>query len=256
MDSMESQVMTGTCLNCGCEFNGRYCTSCGQSSKTGPLTVRKMLEGTFKGFIDFDKPLYRTLIGLTIRPGSMISEYVEGKRVGYANPIKYCLSISTLLVLLNRFRGTILQAANQSMSADPAVVGPAAEFLHRYNEINNSILPYSHLISMLMMPVLAGFLYLVFRKSKRSLADQMAFGCFAVGHSALLSITILVFNLHRYIFDAVVFLINVGPPLYIAWAAAGFNRDRIIPGFARGLLAYGLFLGVIVALIILVVLLR
>lgn len=217
------------------------------------MTVRTMLEGTFKGLIDFDKPLYRTLIGLTVRPGSVISEYVEGKRAGYTNPVKYCLSISALLIVLVKLRGSIVEVASRSISADPTAAEPAAEFLRQYNEINNSIQPYSHVISLMMMPVLAGFLYLMFRKSKRSFADHMAFGCFAVSHVAFLNIVILAFNLHHYIFDAVVVLINVGPPIYITWAAVVFNRDRVVPGVLRSLLAYGLFLGVIVILMILVV---
>lgn len=245
--------MTGTCLNCGSEFNSWYCASCGQSSKTGPLTARTMLEGALKGLIDFDQPLYRTLIGLTIRPGSVISEYVEGKRTGYANPVKYYLSISALLIVLVQLRGSIVEVASRSMSADSAAAEPAAEFLRQYNEINNSIQPYSHVISLVMMPVLAGFLYLVFRKSKRSFADHLAFGCFAVGHVGFLNIAILAFNLHRSIFDAVAVLINVGPPIYIVWAAVVFNRDRVVPGVLRSLLAYGLFLGVIVIMMILVV---
>ena len=248
--------MTGTCLNCGSEFNGRYCAFCGQPSKTGRLTVRTMLEGALKGLVDFDKPLYRTLIGLTVRPGSMISEYVEGKRTGYTNPVKYCLSISALLIVLVQLRGSIVEVASRSMSADPTAAEPAAEFLRQYNEINNVIQPYSNVISLAMMPVLAGFFYLVFRKSKRSFADQMAFGCFAVSHVTFLNIAILAFNLHHLIFDAVTILINVGPLIYITWAAVVFNRNRFVPGVLRSLLAYGLFLGVTVVLMISVVFIK
>jgi hypothetical protein len=250
------EVMKGTCLNCGSEFHSHYCAFCGQSSKAGPLTVRAILEGALKGLIDFDKPLYRTLIGLTLRPGSMISDYVEGKRSGYANPVKYCLFTSALLIVLVQLRGSIVEVASQSMSADPTAAEPAAEFLRQYNEINNIIQPYSHVISLMMMPVLAGFFYLVFRKSKRSFADQMAFGCFAVGHAAFLNIAILAFNLHHVIFDAVTVLINVGPPIYIIWAAVVFNRERVVPGVLRSLLAYGLFFGLIVALMMLIVFIK
>jgi Protein of unknown function (DUF3667) len=256
VENQTGRVTTGTCLNCGNEYNGRYCALCGQSSKTGRLTVRTMLKGVLKGLIDFDQPLYRTLIGLTVRPGSMISEYVEGKRTGYTNPIKYCLSISALLIVLVRLRGSIVEVASRLMSTDPTAAEPAAEFLRQYNEINNVIQPYSHVISLAMMPVLAGFLYLVFRKSKRSFADQMAFGCFAVGHVAILNIAILALNLHHLVFDAVTVLINVGPPIYITWAAVVFNKNRVVPGVLRSLLAYGLFVGVTIVLMISVVFIR
>ncbi len=161
-----------------------------------------------------------------------------------------------MLIVLVELRGSIVEVASRSMSADPTAAEPAAEFLRQYNEINNSIQPYSHVISLVMMPVLAGFLYLVFRKSKRSFAYHLAFGCFAVGHVQFLNIAILAFNLHHFIFGAVTVLINVGPPIYIVWAAVVFNRDRVVPGVLRTLFAYGLFLGVVVVLMILVVFIK
>lgn len=250
VNKQPDHLPTGTCLNCGQTFNNHFCANCGQSSKAGPLTVRSLFEGVLQGLIDFDKPLYRTLIGLTIRPGKMISEYVAGQRASYANPVKYCISISVLMIAITRIRGSYVDAAAESMPANSPSTALFSDFVNHYAEISHLLESYSHIVSLVTMPILAGLLCLVYRKSKRSFADHMAFGCFAIGHSTFLLIAILASDLHHYSFHAANALVTVAPPIYIMWAAIGFNRERFVPGALKAFLAYGLYLGVVSVLMV------
>lgn len=42
------------CLNCGTEFEGKFCPECGQSAKTGRYTTRFIFENMMEDFIGKD----------------------------------------------------------------------------------------------------------------------------------------------------------------------------------------------------------
>jgi len=88
------------CLNCEEELAGRFCANCGQDHRDARLSMRALFSHFIEGFTDFDPPIWRTVICLTIRPGVICRTYVEGKRKRLANPVKYFLITGALWVLV------------------------------------------------------------------------------------------------------------------------------------------------------------
>ena len=76
------------CLNCHTEFIGNYCPSCGQPASTQRFTVKKALMATLEVWGMGNRSLPRTVWNLIYRPGQMIGEYLDGKRMPFFPPVK------------------------------------------------------------------------------------------------------------------------------------------------------------------------
>lgn len=95
------------CKNCGYEFSGNYCTNCGQKANTSRFDWKHIGKQVLDSF-DLDRGFIYTLYNLIIRPGHLIRGYIEGKRIGVANPLKLLLIIGTITNVLSIEAGTFL----------------------------------------------------------------------------------------------------------------------------------------------------
>lgn len=87
------------CLNCGNEFEGAFCPVCGQSAKVGKLTIATLSDGLMRALFSFDKGIWRTLGHLFSKPGTMITDYIHGKRASYMNPFSLLVILTTIFVI-------------------------------------------------------------------------------------------------------------------------------------------------------------
>ena len=94
------------CLNCHTDFIGNYCPSCGQPASTKRFTIKNTLMSTLEVWGMGNRSLPRTIFQLFTRPGKMIGEYLDGKRIPYFPPVKMlfvlCIFISGETMLIGR----------------------------------------------------------------------------------------------------------------------------------------------------------
>lgn len=77
-------------MNCGAEFAGSYCPTCGQASNVRRYSVEGLGFDLYNQFRKFEiSALLNTFWDLIERPGAFVRDYLEGKRVDHVNPIKY-----------------------------------------------------------------------------------------------------------------------------------------------------------------------
>ncbi|MDB0601419.1 DUF3667 domain-containing protein [Tenacibaculum maritimum] len=90
-----------SCLNCGYPFSGQenFCPECGQKNKGLKLTFSNFIKEVFKGFITWDSKFWNTIIPLLIKPGKISKDYIEGKRIRYANPFRFYFTVSIIFFL-------------------------------------------------------------------------------------------------------------------------------------------------------------
>ncbi len=89
------------CANCNTGFTGNFCPNCGQAADEGKINFGYFKEEISQSFFHTDKGFFYTLKMLFTKPGKMLQDYFEGRRVGYIKPIEYVTvmtAISTLLV--------------------------------------------------------------------------------------------------------------------------------------------------------------
>ena len=89
------------CLNCGTELNGEFCHVCGQQANDTNSTVKGfVMEYVNNAFLWEPKHL-KTMWLLFSKPGFLTKEFISGKYVSYANPLK--LNMFILFVFITVF---------------------------------------------------------------------------------------------------------------------------------------------------------
>ncbi len=91
------------CLNCGATLDGQYCGTCGQRATSRLISVWELLRDAFGDLLELDSRLWRTLIPLTIRPGQLTRDYLEGRRARFMPPFRMYLVLSIVFFLVAFF---------------------------------------------------------------------------------------------------------------------------------------------------------
>lgn len=98
------------CRNCGHNADGNYCPACGQRTTTGRLTWPSLVESVSSTFIgdeayglrgiNMRKGAVMTWLAILCQPYKSISEYLEGHRRKYFNPVAILLMLSTFYAIV------------------------------------------------------------------------------------------------------------------------------------------------------------
>lgn len=98
----ELKYRSTECLNCHhpLDLSDQYCPNCSQLNSTKKLAFNDFFNEFFAGIFAYDSRLYRTLGALMFKPGKISKDYIEGKRVRYANPYRFYLSASIIFFLV------------------------------------------------------------------------------------------------------------------------------------------------------------
>ncbi|MDH3440368.1 MAG: DUF4286 family protein [Gammaproteobacteria bacterium] len=105
----ETEVVDGElkaseeCLNCGTTLTGQYCGNCGQRARSRLISIWELMQEAFGDLLELDSRLWRTLIPLTIRPGQLTRDYLEGRRARFMPPFRTYLVLSIFFFLIAFF---------------------------------------------------------------------------------------------------------------------------------------------------------
>lgn len=98
-----------SCLNCKhpLDISDKFCPNCGQKNTTKRLTIKDFIDEFLANFYAYDSKVKRTIISLFTKPGIAARDFISGKRMYYANPFRFYLSISLIyfifIGLINKF---------------------------------------------------------------------------------------------------------------------------------------------------------
>lgn len=91
------------CKNCGNNFQGDFCNSCGQKNIKNRFTIKEIVNETIGVFTNYDSGLKVTIKEMFLDPFKLINNYLNGKRIVYYNPFK-------LLILVVFIKGFIIKS--------------------------------------------------------------------------------------------------------------------------------------------------
>ena len=94
------------CLNCGTEFQGKFCPECGQKADTGRFTVNFIFKNLIQGILSNDGGVWFTIKNLISRPGQMMIDIINGKRKSYFSPFPMLFLTLSLYVVIFTFTGS------------------------------------------------------------------------------------------------------------------------------------------------------
>lgn len=191
-----------SCLNCNTENNSKFCKECGQSMSTHRLTVSHIIEEIVHYFTHADKGLFFIIKEMFIRPGVVIEEYIEGKRKKYFNPFTFlllCSSISAYLFYkLNYYSNITFQ---ESAKNTPS------EINHLLVQTSQLMEKYGKLITILMLPLLAGIGKILYFKRSKNYAEHLTIQAFVLAQTSIINIIITL--LAYYLFPNSYFVFNM-----------------------------------------------
>lgn len=89
---------TSCCLNCGRDLDQsfEYCPACGQENNDTQISFGGLIKDFFSNYFSLDSRFGRSIRPFFLRPGLLTREFMEGKRVKYANPIRLYLVVSLI----------------------------------------------------------------------------------------------------------------------------------------------------------------
>lgn len=210
------------CANCDAPRMGEYCYQCGQHFLEGRLTIRRLVRDFLVRKLGLEGGLLRTVVDLTVRPATMIRDYVNGRRQRYTNPVAYLLLVAGLYVLL---AGTWTDAMVEGLRSDNAELGgPAAESMVQVQLYMDG---HPALMTVILCLFLVPALRVLFRGTTTT-AESSVFALFVSGHLLLMQIVI---NLGAVLLSANVYRVMTGravviPTLLILFSAGRFYGTR------------------------------
>ena len=114
------QYRGNICLNCErtLKITHQFCPYCGQINSTKKLSLSNYFGEFITSMINYDSRIRYTLQDLLFKPGKITLRYVNGKRLTYANPFRFYLSISIIYFLLSGFLDFIIPERSNTTTAD------------------------------------------------------------------------------------------------------------------------------------------
>jgi hypothetical protein len=184
MNSTPADGPSTHCLNCGTALIGSRCHVCGQPRSTSRLTLPHLLHEIPHSVFHVDRGLLPTLYALAVRPGRVISEYLDGKRARYFNPLTLMMIMAGLNTLL--FSAFPLQLtgmiAEVGATAEQAALQAGMALIYRYFALAMAAL----------LPIMAAIGWLCFLGRGRCFGEHLTIQAFIAGFLCFCGILVYV----------------------------------------------------------------
>jgi hypothetical protein len=278
------------CRNCGTQLVSRYCHNCGQDLFAGARrTVKDLFLEAFVNIFCLDNKILVTVKYLLFYPGKLSTEYARGRIASYVHPSKLFWFAAVLMVaMLSSTIDWDRQKANMEAAREPLLAavdsvrvstntgradtarkadrspGVATgdddkhvlEEIGNMNEAKSYFSTYAPIVVMLIVPVFAFNLYILFRRQRRLYVDHLVFAIHV--HSFVFLLYALLIAARKIPgvphFSSPVWLILVIPLLYLAIAAYRFYHLGIWTLIWRMLLLLTVyFTGLLTTFVLLVI---
>jgi hypothetical protein len=177
-----------SCKNCSTEYEGKHCPQCGQRAKVKRITTKAVFEEVRDRMIHIDSGFFFTFLQLLRRPGPAIREYLEGRRVLYTKPIKFLIWASALNFLIMHLVGLdqdIINAIAEQQDTGQSVGAKAFQ-----DKFSQYIFKHPAIIIFLIIPNIALFSWLYFRKQGYNYAEHFVLNAYLMGQVSLFGIVL------------------------------------------------------------------
>ena len=220
------------CKNCESEAKGNFCPSCGQTTHSGRIDLHHLLHEFTHGVLHVDSGIFFTAKGLFVRPGQMIRDYFDGKRVKHFKPFAYLFLLATIYgfmaILFKQEVSFTIDQTNQALGTDI------------FENINQWVYKHYALATILLLPITSFTSFLFFRKSKFNYGENLILNAYVGGQQMLISLITLfifvLFHIDNNISFSIQFLLSVIVMLYIYCSV--FNMYSKIKAIILSICAY------------------
>lgn len=208
------------CVNCGAPLVGRYCSQCGERRlESGDLELRSYAGGIAEELASADSRLLRTLVTLIARPGRLTQEYMRGRRIPYLSPIRVFLLANVVYFFAHPFTGysgynTPLRSQMEAQFYSAWLDIPA-RVQSRAQRMDMSLTDYeaafnarssvlARTLVILLVPLLAYVLALLFRHKRRPHVEHLVFATHYYAFELLFIASLFLFVYGHFLFPWIV----------------------------------------------------
>ena len=224
-----------TCINCGADITGNFCSACGQKAETTRITLRTLWADFQSRWLGFDNRFLRTVSDLFRSPGKVGRVVVGGNRVRYVGPVGYLFVMLTIYLVLFNLLGISWE---EFLKSSQLVENENTE---NFNEasagIQEVIFDYFRSFSFLQAPFYALWAMLFFRKKGMNFLEHMVNVFYTQGQ--LIWFSLVNITLFRFTGNNLAFYGLMLYSVYYGWSCAQFYAVKTIwKGIARGILVF------------------
>jgi len=164
--------MNTNCLNCGHEYQGKFCSQCGQKSHTARITLGSILHDIPHSVFHLDKGFAYTFIQLLTRPGKAMRDYIDGKRMPHYSPFAYLFILSAASSLMSHLRNYYFETYRN------IIIRPSAHVL--FPEVAHFFRQYLGLMFCLLIPFISFWSWLFNRDSKYNYWENLVMNTYLI----------------------------------------------------------------------------
>jgi hypothetical protein len=175
--------MATICKNCRSQFEGNFCSHCGQAANTHKLTMHFILHDLQHGLLHVDHGIIYTIKELLTRPGHTIREFINGERVKHFKPFTLVIVLATLYGLLYHYFIENL--------FDVDSIGTKENIVDAYQKLVRWMTDHFAYATLLLILNTTIASYLIFRKLGYNFAEHLVLNTFYM--SAVLIISLALF---------------------------------------------------------------
>lgn len=183
------------CVSCGTVRVGPFCHACGEKRlDRHDYAFLHYTEHAVDALTHLDVKVFKSVWSLVARPGAMAADVLAGRRVRWTKPFQAFFVANLIFYLGVSAIGTSffdapldIQLATRSY-ARPLAEAKAASLgltMEAYAETYNAL---SHTLFVILVPVVAGLLALLFVRHKRYFLEHMTVGALALSQFMLVSL--------------------------------------------------------------------
>jgi len=189
-DEDNAVVESIECPNCGHDFTGDYCPSCGQEADPS-VSATSVVGGFFRELVDVEHGFWPTFVGLTLHPGETLRKYLSGVRKGLTSPGRYLLAAVVVGFGADQLFLWV-GAKSSSSTSDPDLPPDAtgidtvvADIVPLFDTLDAS--QRGHMVTaLLLIGPLAVLFYRLFDENLDGFGEALAAGSYMIAHAAFL----------------------------------------------------------------------
>jgi len=167
------------CKNCNSQFDGNFCSKCGQKADVKRFTVSNLSREFLKEFFDVDSTLLFTMKELFLHPGEMLRGYIAGKRIPYLNSFAYLLIISLIAGFVYTWSGVPNKIDEIMLTSGEILKFTSNHFSYRM---------------MLTIPTYAIMCSIIYKSFKYNFAEHFIINTYLISQSIIFFVFWIIIN--------------------------------------------------------------
>ena len=168
------------CKNCANTLEGNFCSNCGQKTNTKRLDWNYIYDEAKYTFLHLNNGLFYTTKELLTRPGDMVREFIEGKRVKHYKPILLVFVLAGISTILAHYNGDLLFLEKMNDPNQKKLFGPKG--------LSNIFSEYYTLMQVISVPLISVCTWLAFKKWGYNFIENIIINSFATAQLLIIGI--------------------------------------------------------------------